>query len=450
MASLSNAFKFISVEFKDVKGKKQEFPPILSFEYEEDIFSPFIYGSLLVNDSKTNIIGTLPIQGGEKLTIKIEGPDRETYEYDFAICGIKDRFARDRVQGYVIDVMSEAALKNESVRPCGTFQGKQSRIVYKLLENWLEVDMDKVTIETTKYETKFQADASSNAFKIINRLSLESVSEDFVSARAGEAKGGLKPLSGTAGFLFYENRKGYFFQSVDTLCDTSKQKASKSYYYAPANAEYDEANRIKIYDYSFDAEVNLLENLKKGSYSSVVCMYNWSTGKYEEYQYSMENTFSKMTKLGSQTKLGEIQKSLSNNPTKVMTVLTDHETWWDGEGPGSYEPEDGGNGENTFGDYSKQFIAQSLGRIGILGSQKLRILVPGDPSIVVGDKVDVYLPNVVPSGERKSQVWDDENSGTYLVSHVINEYDQSKGTMSTQLSLIRDSSGRKDRSSNVK
>lgn len=452
MASPSSKFKFKDIVFKDVKGKTQEFPAILGFTYEEDIFSPFIYGSLIVNDSKTNIIGTLPIQGGESLTLKIEGPDdSETYEFEFIIYAIKNRTALDRTQTYEVKLISPPAMKNESSRPCGTYSGKQSRIVSRMLRDSLEVDMSRVYIETSKYETKFQADGSSNTFKLINKLSLQAVSEDFVPKKNSKSTSGeIKPLEGTAGFLFYENRVGFHFRSVDSLCDSEKQKPVKKFEYAPSNVDYQETNNNRIYEYSFDSEVNLIENLRKGSYSSVLGFYDQSTGKYEEYQYSMENTFSSMKKLGSQTKLGETQSKYSENPTRFMAVITDHETWWDGEGPGSHEPEDGGSGENTFSDYSKQFVAQSLGRIGILGTQKLRIAVTGSPAIMVGDTVEVYLPNVVPTDERKSNVWDDEHSGVYLVSHIINKYDNGSASMTTQLSLIRDSSGRVDRSSNVK
>lgn len=451
MAAASNKFSFKSITFKDVKGKTQEFPAIIGFTYEEDLFSPFVYGSLIVNDSKKNLIGTLPIQGGESLGLKVQAPDGETYEFNFIIYSIKNRVAVDRVQTYEIKLISEAALKNESSRPCGTYSGKQSRIVTRLLRDSLELDMSKVFVETTKYETKFQADGSTNTFKLINTLSLQSVSEDFVPKKNKKSTGGeIKPLEGTAGFLFYENKDGFHFRSIDSLCDPEKQKPVKSFEYAPSNTDYRENNTNKIYDFSFDTEVNLIENLRKGSYSSVLAFYNFSTGKYEEYQYSMENTFGTMKKLGSQSNLGEVQKKLSENPTKFMSVVTDHETWWDGEGPGSYEPEDGGSGENTFGDYSKYFVAQSLGRVGILGTQKLRIAVAGSPTIMVGDTVEIFLPNVTPTDERKSNTWDDENSGIYLVSHIINRYDSSSSAMTTQLSLIRDSSGRKDRSSNVK
>lgn len=451
MASPSSNFTINKIQFFDVKGKKvPNFPPIIGFDYEEDLFSPFTYGSMIVNDSKENLLADLPIQGGERIIISITGPDDENYDYEFIVYGIKNRFSTERVQGYELKLIDAAALKNENSRPCGTFSGKQSRIVLRLLKDWLEIDTTKVFLETTRNETKFQTDGSTDVYKLINKLSLESISDTFVPASSGKSESGeIKPLKGTAGFLFYQNLEGYHFKSVDSLCNAEENKPVRIFKYYAANQDYESRDDV-IYDYAFDSEVNLIENLRKGSYSSVLCFYNYSTGKYEEYQYSMEDTFSTMTKLGSQTSLGETQKNLSKKPTKVMSVVTDHETWWSGEGPGSFEPADGGNGENPFGDYSKQFIAQSLGRIGILGTQKLRIAVTGSPSIMVGDRVEIFLPNVKPSGERKSQSWDDENSGVYLVSHIINKYDQGKGEMHTQLSLVRDSSGRLDRSSNVK
>jgi len=449
MASQSTAFTLGKIKFTDVKGKEHPFPAILTFKYEEDLFSPFNYATVVVNDSKDNLISKIPIQGGENLSITVNFVDGENYTYDFKIYALKNRFTTERVQGYEIKLIDESALKNESSRPCGTFSGKQSRIVFRLLKDWLEVDTTKVFLETTRNETKFQTDGSTDVFKLINKLSLESVSEDFVAAPSGSSESGeIKPIKGTAGFLFYQNYQGHHFKSIDSLCNAEENKPIKTFKYYSANTDYD-ADEAIIYDFSFDTEINLIENLRKGSYSSVLCFYNYSTGKYEEYQYSMEDTFSTMTKLGSQTSLGETQKNLSKTPTKVMSVVTDHETWWSGEGPGSYEASDGGNGENRLGDYSKQFIAQSLGRIGILGTQKLRIAVNGSPNLVVGDRIEVFIPNVKANDERKSQIWDDENSGVYLISHIINNYEAATAGLTTQLSLVRDSSGRLDRSSNV-
>ena len=49
-----------------------------------------------------------------------------------------------------------------------------------------------------------------------------------------------------------------------------------------------------------------------------------------------------MAHLGSQEKLGATQEELSINPTRVMTVLVDHETWYNEETPGSPEEKDNG------------------------------------------------------------------------------------------------------------
>lgn len=463
MASASTGFRITNLKFTDVRGKQQAFPTILNFEYEEDIFLPFTYASLIVNDSTKNLLGTLPIQGGEKLDITISNSDG-TFDYTFIVYGISSRTSTERVQIYNLKLISEVALKNESVRPREVFSGKSSEIALKLLSDseYLGIDKGKIFVEESQFKTKFIADSTKNPFSIINQLALQSVSNKsvFGSPKGSNKSGDKKQSVGTSGYLFYENREGHHFKSVDLLCARKNNDAgfegqdpAGEYIFTSANKggeNDDEKSKNAIIEYSFDTEIDVLENLRKGTYSSLYCFYNVSTGKYEEYQYSMADTFNSMIKLGNQSKLGKSQIEFSKTPTKIMSKLIDHETWYNENGIASPEDADGGDGSNEITDSAKFYSSQSIARIGILGTYKLTVVIPGNPNLMIGQKIDVKLPNMVPSSEKQSQQFDEENSGTYLISHVQHRFDITSNTAVTQLSLMRDSIGMKDVPSKAK
>ena len=43
-----------------------------AFSYYEDIFTPFVSANMVVVDSGQNLIGNLPIQGGEKINFTLD------------------------------------------------------------------------------------------------------------------------------------------------------------------------------------------------------------------------------------------------------------------------------------------------------------------------------------------------------------------------------------------
>ena len=56
----------------------------------------------------------------------------------------------------------------------------------------------------------------------------------------------------------------------------------------------------------------MMQKIRKGVYSSIVCYFNINTGKYEEYVYSLKDTWNDMVHLGSQTKLPIGQRHYRN------------------------------------------------------------------------------------------------------------------------------------------
>ena len=444
--NFSRKYEYVEATLTSIGGSVKPITSnILEFAYTESIFAPFVCGNIVFQDSDENLIGTLPIQGGEKVYIKVKDPNEEIVEYNFIIWAIKNRTTKDRVQFYNMKVISEEAVKNESVKIGRQLKGNMSNIATNILTNDLNTTKD-VFAESSKFNINIIPGRQS-PFAILNRIASKGVSGKVNPSSGGNRSGGsqgAEQIKGTAGYFFYENNRGFYFESIDKTCSSGSPYGGRSirgnYYYDPNQS--DKGSTILSFD--FDNEIDIMKKLRLGAYSSIVCYYNMSTGKYEEYIWKLSDTFQNMSKLGTQEKLGKYQEQASESPTRVMSMILDHETWYNDEDA----TEDGEKTE--YPDFVKYYLSQSIGRLSILASQKMFIALPGDATLVVGDKINVYLPNTVPGESRKKQPWDEENSGTYLISKVEHTYSSENAQHISKLELIRDSLGIPSGSSNVK
>ena len=430
------------------------------FDYFESITSPMISGTLVMVDSGANLISSLPIQGTERIVITLVAPNNEEHTYDLHVFKIGSRFGAERFQTYTLGLISKEGLLNEGIRITKTLKGKANDIVKSLLKDYIKTDKE-VDQENTKFNIIFNAGKRS-PFAVINSIQSKSVANSS-TAKETESKGTGKTTSsnssvsslkstdssdygsvtGSAGYFFFENKDGYVFKSIDTLCEGKNSVGT--YFQEPIDVNSPPDKKILSID--FLNEIDILTKLRTGAFSSVICYYNFSTGAYEEYVYSLDKSYNSMKHMGSQKGLPYGQKELAKYPTRVMSMILDHETWYDGEDIASPEKKDGGDGATQFPDYQKYYMAQSISRLNSLTNQKVQIKINGTPSMKVGDSIDIMIPNQVTGEQKIVEKYDPEHSGTYLISEVNHVFNPKQRKCYTFLTLIRDSYGMKDYSS---
>lgn len=431
------------------------------FDYFESITSPVISGTLVMVDSGANLISSLPIQGTERIVITLVAPNNEEHTYDLHVYKIGSRFGAERFQTYTLGLISKEGLLNEGIRITKTLKGKANDIVKSLLKDYIKTDKE-IDEENTKFNIIFNAGKKS-PFAVINSIQSKSVANSS-TAKVTESKGtgkatpsanssvsSLKPtdssdydsVTGSAGYFFFENKDGYVFKSIDTLCEG--KNSAGTYFQEPIDVNSPPDKKILSID--FLNEIDLLAKLRTGAFSSVICYYNFSTGAYEEYVYSLDKSYDSMKHMGSQKGLPYGQKELAKYPTRVMSVILDHETWYDGEDIASPEKKDGEKGASQFPDYQKFYMAQSISRLNSLTNQKVQIKINGTPSVRVGDSIDIMIPNQVTQEQKIVEKYDPEHSGTYLIAEVNHVFNPKERRCYTFLTLVRDSYGMKDYSS---
>ena len=440
------AFVYKSVRISMLQGKYAGKKPleigelVFGFTYYEDITKPFISANLNINDSGSNLIGSGsgPITGGELVEIDVEGPDNKDYSYTFKVYRVGDRINSGKIQNYNLGLISAEALDDPQTRIKKTLSGRPDEIVRQVLnEEGLNTAKQYIADPCDNYKTIIPKNLT--PFAICAKLQDQSIPTGAGGKGDGEGAETVdgKYSEGTAGFFFFENFNGYNFRSIDSLMDlkgkmglnNAGQDSTVKTFQDSAGLELD----TTLLDVHFTSEINLMQGLRTGAYALRCQYYNFSTGDYDESTYSAAKSWSKLAHLGSQDGLTPGQQSLAKRPTRIVSAILDDESYYSGQ--------DAAADDLLFKDRTPETLPQAISRNYLLNTQGLRVVVPGNLQLVVGNVVRVNLQNMSTQSDREIESVDQEHSGFYLVTALSRSYSTIDKRVTTMLSLKRDSYG---------
>ena len=440
------AFVYKSVRISMLQGKYAGKKPleigelVFGFTYYEDITKPFISANLNINDSGSNLIGSGsgPITGGELVEIDVEGPDNVEYSYAFKVYRVGDRINSGKIQNYNLGLISAEALDDPQTRIKKTLSGRPDEIVRQVLnEEGLNTAKQYIADPCDNYKTIIPKNLT--PFAICAKLQDQSIPTGAGGKGDGEGAETVdgKYSEGTAGFFFFENFNGYNFRSIDSLMDlkgkmglnNAGQDSTVKTFQDSAGLELD----TTLLDVHFTSEINLMQGLRTGAYALRCQYYNFSTGDYNESTYSAAKSWSKLAHLGSQDGLTPGQQSLAKRPTRIVSAILDDESYYSGQ--------DAAANDLAFKDRTPETLPQAISRNYLLNTQGLRVVVPGNLQLVVGNVVRVNLQNMSTQSDREIESVDQEHSGFYLVTALSRSYSTIDKRVTTMLSLKRDSYG---------
>ena len=440
------AFVYKSVRISMLQGKYAGKKPleigelVFGFTYYEDITKPFISANLNINDSGSNLIGSGsgPITGGELVEIDVEGPDNKDYSYKFKVYRVGDRINSGKIQNYNLGLISAEALDDPQTRIKKTLSGRPDEIVRQVLnEEGLNTAKQYIADPCDNYKTIIPKNLT--PFAICAKLQDQSIPTGAGGKGDGEGAETVdgKYSEGTAGFFFFENFNGYNFRSIDSLMDlkgkmglnNAGQDSTVKTFQDSAGLELD----TTLLDVHFTSEINLMQGLRTGAYALRCQYYNFSTGDYNESTYSAAKSWSKLAHLGSQDGLTPGQQSLAKRPTRIVSAILDDESYYSGQ--------DAAANDLAFKDRTPETLPQAISRNYLLNTQGLRVVVPGNLQLVVGDVIKVQLQNMSTEKDREVASVDEDHSGFYLITSLSRFYNKIEKRVTTMLSLKRDSYG---------
>ena len=449
-------------------------PLLISLVIYEDMFSPVLTVAITIED-KIGLFDKLPIIGNEQLAVKVytwnystEKNNKTDYLHrTFDIIRITDiQKTNDYTKRLTLHFASPELKKNESFKISKGFIDKTtSQIVSEimtglyseenglnfplfpfpqnevntvsppltsnLIENhWSKIDRDdsmELFIEKTKYVEPVVSFPYMKCFDIIDWLAGRSL------RYSGEGQ--------AANFLFFENKRGFQFCSIDTLFE-ARTKSTTEFVYGNAvqnrHVGRDQVRKVfteKILNLQIQDCYNIIDNLRNGVYASKLYSYNLVNGHVNEYDYnylteyynseSLERNiaktdypFIKYNETDLSTRTNANRSFIVHSPSPDTNTIT-------------AECTERCNSSKEFsgGDESLQ---KRLSQLGRLTNYRVLFSISGNSKHKVGDVVTLDLKDLdFNTGNLRIDFKEKSNkyySGYYLISsikHTITKFDYS-------------------------
>ena len=414
---------------------------LLFLDYFEDLFSPSIMITAQVMSS-TSLVNVLPIRGGESVELAIETAfgtfefqgDKSLYVYK--VSGI---LQDTNSETFTLNLISREGITNETARCLRRYDGTIDQSVKKILKDVLKTeDFKDENIEKTANSYSFIGNQK-KPFHILTWLGPKSVPQGTSATNTsgedltGEAKG-------VAGFLFYQNKDGFNFKSVEGLVKntqpgTSNSKDIPKYFYRQIIEGNSPYNEYTILNYNFEKNTDLLKNLRVGMYSNATYFYNLYENKLSIIKYNLKNEIKNASTLGADANV-LISEELGDSVSRIMIRTSDIGVMDNKVGTQSITDKTPLRDETD--------MAKSTSRYNLLFTQALNMVVPCNINLKIGDIIYAEFPRIKNSDNRDA---DDQQSGNYLIKELRHHMEPSM--MITSLRLIRDSYGLYSSTNNV-
>ncbi len=419
---------------------------VVNFTYYENLFSPVITARIVVvntggvvpgKDGKLqSLYNGLPLRGGERVSIKIAANSGTNQSLDFTeptknfyVSGIENVMIDGERESLVLNLVSREAITNETVRVGKKFSTDSniSNTVRDILKNYIKTD--KINqIETTMNNYGFIGNMK-KPFQILTWLASKSI-----SGESEESSGG-----NSAGFFFYQTKDGFNFRSIDSLVE--QEPFDRDYRYAPNVISTEDPNKdFKIIEYNINQNIDLMNKLERGAYSSQ--RYYINPVSFAPYinHFKSSDYVDNIKTLGDNkvefpsAPMSEIEDdvSLGNTPTRIFTAMYDVGTLEENASKRGWNDPVERNADPVMID------AQSRMRYSLLHTQVAELVVPLNTNLSAGTIIRCEFPR---NDLEKRHVPDFDSSGLYMIKELSHYYDV-EGSF-TRLKLLRDTYGRK-------
>jgi hypothetical protein len=388
---------------------------VIQIRIFEDIFSPFITGSIVLSES-FDLQSLLPLIGEEYIDLKITTPTLDkSIEGLFHIYRMNDKInLNDRAIGYELNFISAEAVIDSNKKISKVFAGKISDIVGAFVKDKIDglESKKKFNIENTRNTIKYVSPYW-GPIKNLTFLSDNSISENQ-----------------SPSFLFYENRDGFNFKSLETLYKgkTYQQfvmdKYSRDNFPQGGNALNIMEDFKRVGEIDFVESYDYMDRLSAGMYNSKLVSYDSTKKTYTVKNFDIKQKFSKQIHLNPNPLFSN--KAIGRSNAKHILFPRAFETF------------------TSFGDTTNARVVQErISFLKMAEAQKVNITVAGRCDYTVGQvaELTLYKKQPMKKSDRNEDLIDDVNSGKYLVSAI--NHQMSADGHTCYIELIKDSMKKK-------
>lgn len=369
---------------------------VISVEVYEDIFTPFMSVSVVLRES-VDYINLFPFLGEEYLQIKIGTPNiNQKIENDFYIYKITDRiYTKDREVMYTLKGISKEYVIDANRKVSQTFKGNIGDIALNLMQKG-GLNTDKTAfVEKTTNKTAFTASYWQPS-KCLTFLATNAVNQN------------LSPT-----FLFFENRNGYNFRSIDELL-----KATPYHKFIKDNFSRNPLNDVtsqstkdpqedfkRIIDLDVPVLTDYMEDIQSGRLKSRIVSHDLVTKQYSVKDFSVRKDTEHPSTLLN--KNPAYSPYAATNSISTLIVMPRHFSNY-----------------TSFADVTNfSTVQKRMSFFQNLNKYKINIQVLGRSDYTVGQVHEVMIPKATQITKQQTESpYDEILSGKYLVaaiSHMI-------------------------------
>ena len=234
-----------------------------------------------------------------------------------------------------------------------------------------------------------------------------------------EKKKGTKAAS--AGYCFFQNKRGYNFLSYDYFSRQDPIKKLVVGHQPKEGEEEDDKDIIPIDKLDITSNFDVLKGLNVGSFNSMVMTLDVKDMHYVEHPFNITKYYKDVPLMNDNFVAPDYYKKFDrdNAHTRIMSKIMDTALFTEGT--------------MTKG-MTKQLSQASL-REKLFYNKAAEVEYIGTNELTVGDVVEVL------TFKGKDKVLDYENSGKYVIGRVEKQFLSSGDMMSTKLTLYTDSPG---------
>lgn len=414
--ALINLLLITSVENMDLKNI------LVELSYHEDIFNNTAAGYLMVTDSM-GYIELLNMNGTEflKMTFaKVNGVAQT--DKTFRVYKIDKRKLENNMntESYCLYFCSEELLLSEQYKVCKSYSDSTiSDNVYDILTNELGIDDSKINIDETYGVYSFVV-PTIKPFDAINWM-------------ANYAR--PSPRLPGADMIFFENKYGFNFKSLQKL---STQAPYYNYAYNPKNINPKDmqGNVYNVTTYEILNSFDTLDGINSGIFANKLLSIDVLTRRLKttEFDYRQYDAKSKSLNKArvvnnyenrygdklTDTTQAVYKLAFTNFNQKVVPYI---------EESGRVPEDDTADGATYDGPvigrdiFAETFIPHRTAQLALANYVRIKISVPGDPALTVGQTINFSLLSLNPNAKTPDSFY----SGKYLITAVrhmitMNEY----------------------------
>lgn len=388
--------------------------------YQEDLFKNTIHGYVLLTEG-AGYSEAFNLTGNETLQLTFSkagngntGPTGELIDKTFRVYKIDKRKLSGNMytEQYCLYFCSEEMVLSEQYKVSKSYPNKD--IAYNITDictNFLGISPSKLNIDST-YGTY--------SFIVPNLKPFDAINWFSTYARP------MPPVPG-ADMLFFENRNGFNFKSLQNLMDSQKTVSYGSYRYDPKNTNQaklqEEAENVTTYEVisTYDA----LSAVNSGLFANQLISVDILTRAKKTTNFDYLDYWNNQPSLGlnkfpiTNTYKNRFGHQMNQAEQSVLKLVFSN---FDESNNSVVQSNPGSVATNIF---AETYIPYRTAQLALANYTRVKMSVPGDPNLSVGYVIEFELLSRNPNAQQKEP--DSFLSGDYLITavrHLItqNEY----------------------------